>query len=222
MRSTAILLAACLLKFSHGTPIGDTQPVLQVPLEDHPQAQEQAQASRRLHGRFLHITGGRLIWILSVYLANQIADLHPDPHYKIHSSTEEEDACHRGKGLAGTYGAETSDCDTPYALINATFKWIAENLKDNIDFVVWTGDSARHDSDEKIPRNANEVLNTNRWIAEKFLEVFSTDGNPKKDLAIPEPPAKEPPALPPASSEKDLSKPKAASSKGSKPKKGKS
>jgi len=168
MRSTAILLAACLLKFSHGTPIGDTQPVLQVPLEDHPQAQEQAQASRRLHGRFLHIT-----------------DLHPDPHYKIHSSTEEEDACHRGKGLAGTYGAETSDCDTPYALINATFKWIAENLKDNIDFVVWTGDSARHDSDEKIPRNANEVLNTNRWIAEKFLEVFSTDGNPKKDLAIP-------------------------------------
>ncbi|KAG4442734.1 hypothetical protein IFR05_001751 [Cadophora sp. M221] len=169
MRPTAILLAAaCLLNFSHGTPIGDTQSVLQVPLEGQDHPQEQVQASRRLHGRFLHIT-----------------DLHPDPHYKVHSSTEEEDACHRGTGLAGTYGAETSDCDTPFALINATFKWIEENIKDSIDFVIWTGDSARHDSDEKIPRNANEVLDTNRWIADKFLEVFSTDNNPKKDLAIP-------------------------------------
>jgi len=76
--------------------------------------------------------------------------------------------------LAGTYGAETSDCDTPYSLINATFIWIAENVRD-IDFVVWTGDSARHDSDEKIPRTADEVLNTNRWIAEKFQEVFHQD-----------------------------------------------
>ncbi|KAH7330314.1 vacuolar endopolyphosphatase-like protein [Rhexocercosporidium sp. MPI-PUGE-AT-0058] len=175
MHSTAILLAACLLKFSHGTPIGDTPSVLQTPLEGQDRPQEQVQASRQLHGRFLHITG----------LAHQTADLHPDPHYKIHSSTEEEDACHRGKGLAGTYGAETSDCDTPFSLINATFKWIDENIKDSIDFVIWTGDSARHDSDEKIPRNADEVLNTNRWIAKKFLEVFSTDNNPKKELAIP-------------------------------------
>ncbi|CZS90671.1 hypothetical protein WAI453_004043 [Rhynchosporium graminicola] len=170
MRSSAILLAACLLQISHGTPtpIGDTHPVLQAPLEDNPQEKTQVQASRRLYGRFLHIT-----------------DLHPDPHYTVHSSTEEDDACHRGKGLAGTYGAETSDCDTPFALINATFKWIEDNIKDNIDFVIWTGDSARHDSDEKIPRTANEVLATNRWIASKFLEVFSVDGNPENDLAIP-------------------------------------
>ncbi|KAL2067293.1 hypothetical protein VTL71DRAFT_1717 [Oculimacula yallundae] len=170
MRTSVILFAACLLDISHSTPtpIGDTQSVLQVPLEDHPQEQAQVQASRRLYGRFLHVT-----------------DLHPDPHYKVHSSTEEDDACHRGKGLAGTYGAETSDCDTPFALINATFKWIEDNIKDNIDFVIWTGDSARHDSDEKIPRNSNEVLDTNRWIASKFLEVFSKDNDPKKDLVIP-------------------------------------
>jgi endopolyphosphatase len=38
--------------------------------------------------------------------------------------------------------------------------------------VVWTGDSARHDSDEKLPRDADQVLSTNRWIAERFREVF--------------------------------------------------
>lgn len=69
--------------------------------------------------------------------------------------------------------------------MNATFKWIAENIKDRVDFVVWTGDSARHDSDEEIPRNANEVLSTNRWVAEKFAEVFSKSDDPKNSLAIP-------------------------------------
>jgi endopolyphosphatase len=51
--------------------------------------------------------------------------------------------------------------------------------------VVWTGDSARHDSDEKIPRTADEVLSTNRWIAEKFEEVFSDHDDPNKGLAVP-------------------------------------
>jgi endopolyphosphatase len=121
-----------------------------------------------------------------LYDADQIyVDLHPDPFYKIHSSTEEDDACHRGKGSAGTYGAETTDCDTPFALVNATFKWIEENIKDTIDFVVWTGDSARHDNDEKIPRNQDEVVSTNRWVAERFLDVFGKDGDPQKDLTIP-------------------------------------
>lgn len=164
MRSNPILLAVCLLPTLYASPLGD--PALQVPLEDLKSSHLQASSpSPRLHGRFLHIT-----------------DMHPDPYYKIHSSTEEEDACHRGKGLAGTYGAETSDCDTPYSLINATFKWIAENVRD-VDFVVWTGDSARHDNDEQIPRTADEVLSTNRWIAGKFQEVFGDDSN--KGLTVP-------------------------------------
>lgn len=111
-------------------------------------------------------------------------DIHPDPHYKVHSSTGEEDACHRGKGVAGVYGAETSDCDTPFALVNATFKWIEEHIKDQVDFVVWTGDSARHDNDEELPRTQDEVLDTNRWIASRFAEVFSDPKDPDS-LAIP-------------------------------------
>lgn len=98
--------------------------------------------------------------------------MHPDEFYKIHSSTAEDTACHRGKGPAGTYGAETSDCDSPYSLINATFDWIAENLRNEIDFVVWTGDSARHDSDEKLPRSPAQIQNSNQIVADKFVEVF--------------------------------------------------
>ncbi|KAK3395681.1 Metallo-dependent phosphatase-like protein [Sordaria brevicollis] len=123
--------------------------------------------SRKLHGKFLHIT-----------------DLHPDQFYKPHSSTDEADACHRGKGPAGVYGAEVSDCDTPFALVNATFDWIAANIKDDIDFVIWTGDTARHDSDEEIPRSADQVLGTNRWIAEKITELFSDPTGQNLEIPI--------------------------------------
>ncbi|CAK7567217.1 MAG: Endopolyphosphatase [Sporothrix epigloea] len=101
-------------------------------------------------------------------------DLHPDEFYKKHSSTSEEDACHRGEGPAGKFGAETSDCDSPYSLINATFDWIAANIREDIDFVVWTGDSARHDSDETIPRSPAQVQDANQAIADKFVSVFSS------------------------------------------------
>jgi endopolyphosphatase len=100
-------------------------------------------------------------------------DIHPDEFYKVHSSTDEDSACHRGIGPAGPYGAETSDCDTPFSLVNATFDWIAANLKDEIDFVVWTGDSARHDRDEELPRSQDQVLGTNTWIADKFAALFA-------------------------------------------------
>ncbi|KAJ8061081.1 hypothetical protein OCU04_010158 [Sclerotinia nivalis] len=167
MRLNVICIAVCLLQeFTAivAKPLGTSQSSLQVSLEDLNPTHHQQVASKHLHGRFLHIT-----------------DLHLDPHYKVFTSTDEDDACHRGKGTAGTYGAETTDCDTPPTLIDATFKWIKENVRDSVDFVVWTGDSARHDSDEKIPRVQSEVLDTNRKIAGKFLETFG-DGN---ELSIP-------------------------------------
>ncbi|KAG9235637.1 vacuolar endopolyphosphatase-like protein [Amylocarpus encephaloides] len=172
MRIIALFLAVRLLDTSvtYATPIasGQHHQILQAPLEDLTYSPHPRPASARLHGRFLHIT-----------------DLHPDPHYKSLSSIQSDDACHRGKGPAGKYGAETTDCDSPYALVNATFKWIQENLKDEVDFVIWTGDSARHDNDEKIPRTQDEVLSTNRWIATKFAETFGKGNDPKKALAIP-------------------------------------
>lgn len=103
-------------------------------------------------------------------------DIHPDPFYKINSSTDASGACHRGQGSAGYYGAEKTECDAPFSLINATFQWVAENLKDTIDFVIWTGDSARHDNDEEYPRSEEQVLGLNQLLVDKFVEVFgSTD-----------------------------------------------
>ncbi|RDW85817.1 hypothetical protein BP5796_04142 [Coleophoma crateriformis] len=166
----ALLLAAALFDpVSNATPIRQLQEQRQSPL--HQQADTTAPKAQQLHGRFLHIT-----------------DFHPDQFYRIHASTEEDLACHRGNGPAGTYGAETSDCDSPFSLINATFKWIEDNLSDKIDFVVWTGDSARHDSDEKIPRTQSQVLDTNRFLVSKVVEAFGNgrdEEDATKDLKIP-------------------------------------
>ncbi|KAK8198352.1 hypothetical protein BKA81DRAFT_133806 [Phyllosticta paracitricarpa] len=130
------------------------------------------QPSRPLTGRFLHIT-----------------DFHPDPFYETYSSTSSDAACHRGTGPAGYYGAETSGCDSPLSLINATFDWIDQNIRDQIDFIVWTGDSARHDNDDKIPRNEKQVVEQNELIVNKFREVFGRrdddDDDPTNDFVIP-------------------------------------
>ncbi|KAK8049723.1 Endopolyphosphatase [Apiospora phragmitis] len=139
-------------------------PVLPAPTEqqavlkfDAGESQPQIKPSqRKLHGRFLHVT-----------------DFHPDLYYQPHTSTEADDACHKGKGPAGVYGAETSDCDSPFALVNATFDWLAKNVQDEVDFVIWTGDSARHDSDESIERTEKEVIKTNRMIADGLANAFS-------------------------------------------------
>ncbi|GME51198.1 Metallo-dependent phosphatase [Neofusicoccum parvum] len=128
--------------------------------------------SRPLTGRFLHVT-----------------DFHPDPFYKTYGSTSKDGACHRGHGPAGYYGAETSACDTPLTLVNATFDWIRDNVRDDIDFVIWTGDSARHDNDEKYPRSDKQVVELNELIVNKFREVFARsdddDDDPTNDFVIP-------------------------------------
>ena len=114
-------------------------------------------------------------------------DFHPDQFYRTYSSTEEDAACHRGNGSAGVFGAETTDCDSPITLINATFKWIDDHLKGKVDFVVWTGDSSRHDSDEELPRTEQEIIETNELLVHKFEEVFGTDDDtdPANEFTIP-------------------------------------
>ncbi|KAL2118945.1 hypothetical protein VTJ04DRAFT_5904 [Mycothermus thermophilus] len=127
------------------------------------QAPVQQAAPRKLHGRFLHIT-----------------DIHPDKFYKAHSATDGDGACHRGKGEAGRYGAAASECDSPIRLVNATFDWIAAHLRDKVDFVVWTGDSARHDRDERLPRSADQVFGANQWIADRLVEVFASNSSRRR------------------------------------------
>ena len=59
-----------------------------------------------------------------------------------------------------------------------------------IDFVVWTGDSARHDNDEHHPRTVKQVLDLNRYLVHKFVEVFGKsdnigNGDPTNDFIVP-------------------------------------
>lgn len=84
-----------------------------------------------------------------------------------------------------------SDCDSPIALINKTIEWIGKELRDEIDFVIWTGDSARHDNDEDHPRTAEQVTELNEFMVQKMFEVFGKhngdeeDRDPNNDYIIP-------------------------------------
>lgn len=108
---------------------------------------------RKIHGRFLHIT-----------------DMHPDMFYK--TNTSMSSACHSGKGMASKFGDAFTNCDAPYILVKETIEWIDKNLKDKIDFVIWTGDNVRHDNDREIPRTEFQIFETNENISLLLFESF--------------------------------------------------
>jgi len=171
MRVFTTILSSTLLARALGAPPA------QIPLvaQNVPDQQViRVDNKRKLQGRFLQIT-----------------DFHPDRFYQVHSGTDEDSACHRGHGPAGIYGAETSECDSPIALVNKTMEWIAKELKDKVDFVIWTGDSARHDNDEQFPRTEEQVLGLNKFMVHKMAEVFGKhdgdedDEDPNNDFQIP-------------------------------------
>lgn len=101
-------------------------------------------------------------------------DLHPDDYYKPHTSLS---TCHRSPGPSLPYGTPLTDCDSPLTLVNATLTWIEAHLPP-IDFVIWTGDSARHDRDELIPRTAAEIADSNTQLADAFRAAFADKGVP--------------------------------------------
>lgn len=118
---------------------------------------------RKLHGRFLHIT-----------------DIHPDPYYT--KGTSQSSQCHRkesGKDQrVGYYGTPFGICDSPWTLTNFTFEHLEEHWSSEIDFVIWTGDNARHDEDHEIPRPLDEIFALNRAVAKKMEDVFLRKGIP--------------------------------------------
>lgn len=124
---------------------------------------------QKLHGRFLHIT-----------------DMHPDEFYKTDSSVAE--ACHHGKGKgkdrASKYGDAVLGCDSPLVLVEESLEWISKNLKDKIDFVIWTGDNIRHDNDRRYPRLETDIFDMNERIAAKVFETFKTDSEYEHDIKL--------------------------------------
>ncbi|KAI1321225.1 Endopolyphosphatase [Mortierella claussenii] len=88
-------------------------------------------------------------------------------------------------GIGGYYGAPNTICDSPWALTEATFDWIEDNIKDTIDFVVWTGDNARHDSDNTHPRTQDQINEMNNAVAKRVLAAFPATSGPNGDARIP-------------------------------------
>ncbi|KAI8640196.1 Metallo-dependent phosphatase-like protein [Parasitella parasitica] len=109
-------------------------------------------------GKFVHVT-----------------DFHFDPHYVEGASVSS--FCHRkdgenDKGIAGKFGTLGSKCDAPKALIDATFEFLKEQASD-ADFVIYTGDSVRHDRDLFEMRSDEEVKSTQELLVKYFTSTFS-------------------------------------------------
>lgn len=126
---------------------------------------EMKTTGQKFHGRFLHIT-----------------DMHPDDLYKVGGSFD--DACHSGKsGEASRFGDAIMGCDSPMELMEETIAWIKKNLRDKVDFVVWTGDNIRHDNDRMHPRTEMHIFDMNTLVAEKLFSAFeNTDPNDPRSL----------------------------------------
>ncbi|WFD28612.1 endopolyphosphatase [Malassezia nana] len=132
-----------------------------------------AQSERPLSGRFLHIT-----------------DMHVDGYYRENAAVVSQ--CHRdaphkkhgGHWRAGYWGTPVSDCDSPLRLANSTLQWLQQAWQPEpsdayegvpaapFDFILWTGDSARHEQDAVLPRSAKEIADLNRYTVDLFEHYF--------------------------------------------------
>ncbi|KAG2221671.1 hypothetical protein INT45_002709, partial [Circinella minor] len=136
--------------------------------QQHP-LQKSSRAVPDLHGKFLHIT-----------------DIHVDPYYENEATIKS--GCHRqakkhhkkkkrkGK-LAGYWGSPTKGCDSPLRLAEHTIDWIGDSWKEEIDFIVWTGDNARHGLDNDLPRTSKEILALNQAMTYRVQDAFYLNDN---------------------------------------------
>ena len=115
-----------------------------------------SESSKVLSHQFLHLT-----------------DLHIDKYYVESGSFESQ--CHERdyKQEAGRFGTPKSNCDSPMSLIKLSFDFIQSyHTKNNLDFVLWTGDNARHDNDFRLPRTEDEVFQANKLAKKLMIDAF--------------------------------------------------
>lgn len=113
---------------------------------------------------------------LFISFYNLCKDIHFDPGYIYPSNPKKY--CHRKshknkKNTAGKFGALQTDCDSPYSLTNSTFEFLKTNFS-QVDFVIYTGDSCRHDRDPKRPLVEEEILFCHQTTVEWFTEYFDS------------------------------------------------
>ncbi|ORX61813.1 Metallo-dependent phosphatase [Hesseltinella vesiculosa] len=149
-----LVLSCCYLLGVHSLPT--LQTVLQKATSVFSSSVDSPQ-----YGRFLHLT-----------------DIHLDDYYAEGATIKS--FCHRmpkkkkkKSKLAGHWGAPGTDCDAAPSLVYHSLESIANEWKDKIDFVLWTGDNARHDSEPgKIRRSGQEILQYNIRMTELMQKHF--------------------------------------------------
>ncbi|KAJ3412646.1 Endopolyphosphatase, partial [Chytridiales sp. JEL 0842] len=119
-----------------------------------------------------------------------LTDLHLDPHYTPHSTPST--SCHRPPSSSSNvpenlYGYPHSSCDTPEILVESVLGFINSTFwKDDNDgdkgFILWTGDSSRHDRDDEMKKTELETYEQTRK-ATTLLKTYFTDS--KKIPVIP-------------------------------------
>ncbi|KAI8066737.1 Metallo-dependent phosphatase-like protein [Gongronella butleri] len=87
---------------------------------------------------------------------------------------------------AGTLGTPGAHCDSPIELARQTLDWIQREWRDKLDFVIWTGDNARHDWDDQRRRKRKHIYRLNEEIQEMMMETFApTARDPRRIPLVP-------------------------------------
>ncbi|KAI8369581.1 Metallo-dependent phosphatase-like protein [Radiomyces spectabilis] len=138
-------------------------PLNALPLESHQALAPRAANSGHLKGKFLHVT-----------------DIHIDPNYM--AGSDPDQLCHRKSeddddNTAGKFGALHTKCDSPIPLVEASFKFMKESLQD-VDFIIYTGDTARHDRDDDKPRTKDDVLHDHKAVVKYFMDTYDVGDIP--------------------------------------------
>ncbi|KAI8344793.1 Metallo-dependent phosphatase-like protein [Chlamydoabsidia padenii] len=104
-----------------------------------------------------------------------ITDFHIDESYVPGATIDS--ACHRSPSpfqssarLAGRLGSPK--CDSPIELAQQTLNWIKKEWRHKLDFVVWTGDNARHDWDDQRRRKRKHIYQLNEQVQKMMVETF--------------------------------------------------
>ena len=121
----------------------------------------------------------------------QITDVHIDPKYETGSSTNclKPICCRKDstekitEPTSGKYGFE-GKCDVPLILLES---FVEDAVKRNIDFIIWTGDNAPHDSwvemQDKvysISKTIKDTIDSKFKTEQKNIPIFYTIGNHEK------------------------------------------
>ncbi|KAN0059805.1 Endopolyphosphatase [Thecaphora frezii] len=152
-------------------------------------AQGQSQLQTKPYGRFLHITD-----LHPDTFYRHGSAVATGCHHKKPKSKKS-----KGNWRAGWWGTGVSDCDSPPRLVTSSLKWITDNFLPKthglrsearasaldaqqqqnsstaalgFDFIIWTGDSARHDIDDRLPRTLPEIFDLNRWTLKQIENAF--------------------------------------------------